>query len=337
MKIRFLLFWAFLAGASADSASDYIRVSDAPGGTRVLEIAVRTFAVPGTPARSLSFVGVSHIGTARYYENLQTLLDSADLVLFEGVGGDEEDFRKPNRDQIDEASAMQVALARALELEFQLHAIDYDRDHFVNSDMTVLEMFALFSGENPDELSEEGLHRLRETMETMQGQGLSGQLLEMMIGRVETHPGFRRGFAWAMVEILGTLRGDMSEMKGLPQDMRDLLTILLEKRNDVVVRDVAEVLGQPAPPGHIMVFYGAAHMYDLEKRLVEKFSLEPVATQWFPAFIGNLQASGLNALQKRLLNGYVRQQVQTMRMMMPDNQSKEDGTGDPPMALPDNG
>ncbi|MCC5848374.1 MAG: hypothetical protein JJU29_09785 [Verrucomicrobia bacterium] len=318
MKIWIYPFLVFWLAPFAFSAPEYLRVSDAPGGTRVLEIAVRTFAVPGSPARSLSLVGVSHIGTAHYYETLQTLLDSADLVLFEGVGADEDDFRNPDRAQIDEASSMQVALARALELEFQLHAIDYDRDHFVNSDMTVLEMFALFRGENPDELSEEALQRLRETLETMQGQGLGGQMMEMMMGRVESHPGFRRGFAWAMVEILGTLRGDMSEMKGLPPDMRELLTILLDKRNDVVVRDVVEALGQPEPPGHTMIFYGAAHMYDLEKRLVEKFSLEPIATQWLPAFSGNLQASGLNAMQKRMLTWYVQQQVQTMRMMMPE-------------------
>ena len=291
-----------------------MRVVDGPGGTRTLEIAVRSFVQEEDPGLKLSFVGVTHIGTGRYYEQLQERLDAADLVLFEGVGGDMPEFREADPEEVGDG--IQPALARALGLEYQLFAIDYTRKHFVNSDMTPLEFFAILAGEDVRTLSEEGQKRLMETMAALQGEGLGGQMLRMMMAQVEANPVYRGGLSWAMVEILGTLQGDITQMQGLPPDMQEMMEILIRQRNDVVVRDVADVFARETPPKHVMIFYGAAHMHDLEERIVAAHGLKEVDTQWLPAFSGNLEASGIGRTQRRLFQWFVDQQLQTMRMMM---------------------
>lgn len=72
------------AQPAAQAASGYMRVLSAEGNDRVdLEIASRTLVKPGAP--DIVLVGVSHIGEAAYYDQLQTHLDTHSLVLFEGV------------------------------------------------------------------------------------------------------------------------------------------------------------------------------------------------------------------------------------------------------------
>ncbi len=73
--------------ARVDTAGgSFIRVQDDDDSGRVsLQIAARTFR-RGPTEPAVTLVGASHIGQPAYYDTLQKLLDSHDLVLFEGVG-----------------------------------------------------------------------------------------------------------------------------------------------------------------------------------------------------------------------------------------------------------
>lgn len=287
-------------------------MTDGENGDRILKIAVRTFEVPGRPGSTVRLVAVSHVGEAAYYNALQALLEEADLVLFEGIGGDLPEFREPDPETDVNA---QVILARALGLQYQIHAMDYTRPHFVNSDMTPLELFALLRGEDLDALSEEGRRRLANLMEVMQGSGMGGQLFGNLFTRLAEQPGMSQGLAWAMVEILGSMRGDPSQYLGVPADMRELLHVLLTKRNQVVVRDVAKWLEKDDPPRNLAVFYGAAHMPELENVLTDAHGLRLLDTQWLPAFRGNTRE--LSLMQKTMLQWIIRQQRDALEVMMP--------------------
>lgn len=50
-----------------------------------LEVVTRTLTPPGAVGPKVLLVGAVHIGEAAYYQELQKILDSADVVLFEGV------------------------------------------------------------------------------------------------------------------------------------------------------------------------------------------------------------------------------------------------------------
>ena len=113
------------AAAPADSVkttTGYTRVAEKEDGTLTLEIASRTF-VPagGRPGPKVHLVGAVHIGDKPYYAALQTLLDAADLVLFEGV-------KPPGAgtfdSSLDDAGKIKATTAR---LKFLLSVLEEDR------------------------------------------------------------------------------------------------------------------------------------------------------------------------------------------------------------------
>jgi len=137
-----------------------------------------------------------------------------------------------------------------------------------------------------------------------------------MLGMVEGHPPFALGVRWAMVEILGTVRGNLGEIQGLPGDLQRMLTVLLRERNEVVLRDVGAVLAEESGPVDVGIFYGAAHMHELEEGITERHGFQSVRTEWLVAFRGDLSRSGLGPVQQNLLRHGVRQQVQLMEGLM---------------------
>ncbi|MCC5844522.1 MAG: hypothetical protein JJU05_09745 [Verrucomicrobia bacterium] len=312
--MKFILFAMMMWGVCAWTAEPYLRVTDGADGSRILEIAVRTLRAEDGSPRRIHLVAVSHIGSQGYYDALQAKLEEMDLVLFEGVGGDRDEFLR--RDPAEDADELQPALARAVGLRFQLHAMDYLRPHFVNSDLTPGELLALFSGENPEDFTAEGLARLEQTLASMQGDGLNAGMMRMFLGMIERHPPFALGVRWALVEILGTVRGDLASVQGLPRDVEDMLRVLLRERNAVVMRDIARVLAPADAPADLAVFYGAAHMHELESRLETELGFRPEKTVWLPAFQGNLERSGLGRMQQNMLRHMVLQQVRMLEGLM---------------------
>lgn len=305
---RFLMLTMVLLKAHA--GEPYLRLVDGRGGDRVLEIASQSFRFPDREAPVVTLLGVAHIGMASFYEEIQRRLNAADLVLFEGVGGDDPMFRHADPEG-PLAEGMQARLARATGLEFQLFALDYSPEHFVNSDLSVGELLGLFgAGE------EGGEGRMLQTMAMLEGSGLSGQVMLALLSTMELRPALSRGFRWALVEILGNVPANLSEAPGVPEDIRELMEVLLDRRNDRVLEDVARVLKRKHPPREILIFYGAAHMADLEDRLVAQHGLIPAGDrEWLPAMRGNLNRSGLSAVEKGILRNFVRQQVRTMQRM----------------------
>ena len=127
----------FLAcfGWTSGEPEPYLRAVDDEAGGRVLQIASRTLVSPEKDGPSVTLLGVSHLGNKAYYKEIQKKLDTADLVLFEGVGFGEKGPQK-NEGSSNAVSEMQLSLARSMGLVFQLEAIRYDRAHFRNSDIS---------------------------------------------------------------------------------------------------------------------------------------------------------------------------------------------------------
>lgn len=65
-----------------------MRITQSPEGKVALEIAVRELVPPEgeEDLPVVSLVGVAHIGTEQFYEQMQRALDGHDIVLYEGVG-----------------------------------------------------------------------------------------------------------------------------------------------------------------------------------------------------------------------------------------------------------
>ncbi len=298
--------------------AQYLRVVERPGGFRELQVASRELRLEAHPGVTVELLGVSHIGSKRYYESIQERLEAADVVLYEGIDGDRPEFREGKVDQEEGNNAnLQKNLATALGLAFQLDAIDYNQEHFKNSDLSAFELFALFQGENPDGLDEAGRKRLEQLMQQMQGQGMGAVVMQNLLQQVQQHPRWRRALRWSLAGILGAVQGDVSEYAGLPEDMRQLMHVLIDRRNEVVLKDLAALLAKADPEGEqrILLFYGAAHMMDIEAQLSKQYGVSEAEATWLPAFRGSVERSGLGRLEKMSLTFFTEQQIQTLRLV----------------------
>lgn len=319
----FLLISLLVAGGFL-RAEDYLRLRVDTHGTRHLDIASRRFRVgKGAEARDVLLLAVSHIGDGAYYQKIQRRLNRADLVLFEGVDGHREEFRNLNRHKEEIGrSNLQAKMAAALGLEFQLFAIDYTSEHFRNSDVTTAQLRDLFNGDEMGEDTDLDEKDMEKLLRDMRALSVGGRVMASILDVVEARPEWGRAMRWSMATVMGNLKGHISEYPGIPPDIRELLLVLLDKRNDVVMGDIRNSLREIEPGQTLVVFYGAAHMADFERRLIKEFEAEVVKTEWLEAFGGNLDASGLNVLQRSMVRGFVKQQLAALKWIVGDDDPK---------------
>ncbi len=320
LSLLFLAAWCGLFAAGCASRRvvvlpplrSYLRVAEATNGTVTLEVAVRTLVPIRGAGPPIRMVGVTHLGTAEFYKDLQELLDRQSLVLFEGVGAADKQFNASG----DEHYSLQPALARALGLRFQLQAINYQGSNFVNSDLTLPQLQQILS-QGP--VSDDG--QLGDLMSLLDGSSWLGAFVRFGLTFIESSPRLQATVRLVMIETLGAVDGDLGDVKGLPPELRRLMDALINERNRVVVSDLRRAVANwPATRGDrsgrgpgIAVFYGAGHMVDLEQRWVRELGYQAVAEEWRPAFSVNPLAAGLGDAEVRFARGVVREQLKGMR------------------------
>lgn len=310
-----MLGWVLLLPAFAEEKEPFLRIQPRSGGGICLQVAVRSYAIgKKDQTKTITLVGVSHIGSARYYKKVQAILDKADVVLFEGVDGNHPAFIEATKEKSPERSILQANLARALGLVFQLHHIDYEKKHFVNSDLSTPQLLALFKGEDMPS-GEDARKEMEQMLAGMEQASMTGRVGAEVLAFLKQHPGWSKGMRWGMIKILGSVSGNLSEYPGLPEHLRTLMTVLIEKRNEKVMQDIHTHLADLKPGQSVAVFYGAAHMHDFEVRLEKEMNVRPLENTWLTAFCANLQTSGLNLLEKQSVTWFVNQQVQAMRLL----------------------
>lgn len=340
------LLWLVGTLPDAAKANDptYLRARDAAGGGRVLEVACRTLSAGKGAETKVTLLGACHLGEAAYYEAIQKRLDAADLVLFEGVGMENGPPRTGEGEKSSGVSELQTSLARSMGLVFQLEAVRYDRPHFRNSDVTPEELVAALRGEKPrpgggkpsppsgegetgaeangapdgETAKEAGAGKTapktdRETqafLRALSGDSIILSLASKALKFFGRNPQFRALMKLAVVEMLGAIEGDVSRLvEKQDPGMKRLMKVLLEKRNVVVFRDLRKVLAKKEAPGHVVLFYGAAHMADLEERITSKLGFRFVGEEWLPAFGVNPKKEGLTAFEVGLVRKMISAQM----------------------------
>lgn len=304
-----------------------LRVQQATNGSVALQVAVRDLLPSRRSDPVIRLVGVTHLGSSNYYASLQTLLDRERLVLFEGVGATNKDFRSTR----DGAYSLQPALARALGLRFQLHAIDYSGDHFVNSDLSVAQLQRVIAGPTSTNTLDDsyavvtdgdgerttGDESLDNLLSIMDGSSFLGVVVKFGIAFIETNPRLRTTVRLVLVETLGSLEGDLGEAKGLPPELRRLMDLLIRERNNAVLQDVKRAIDKGRARRRdrlpsLAIFYGAGHLADLERRLCADFGYHPGPDQWFTAFDANPRSAGLTDAEVSMVRRMVREQLKSM-------------------------
>ena len=317
----------------------FMRVTNGASGAVELQVAVRKLVPTNGSGPVIWLTGVSHIGETNYYAQLQKHLDAQALVLFEGVQAarkspgtnavaTEKTVSSPSPVQPDtaaaepaakpgERSSLQQDLAGSLGLVFQLEAIDYTRGNFRNSDLSVQELRELMDKDDepaaPDSPKEKRKNEaFEQLLKAMDGKSVFGTLLKAGFKLVGSNPKLQAMTKLALIEALGGIRGDISRMKSLPEDMQRLMEVLIHTRNDAVLRDLRVELKRAAPPASISVFYGAGHMDDLERRVRREFGYRAESDLWLPAFTVDYTKAGLSVVEATLLRTMVQRQMQEL-------------------------
>ena len=245
------------SSAQQSEPTDFMRfVQDEAGGAK-LEAALVNYA--DKDGREVALVGAVHIGDKAYYEELNELFTGFDAVLYELVA--ERGMKpEPGHGTDSPVSMLQRFLKDSLALTFQLEEIDYKPENFVHADIDPAG-FARKMEEKGESLLSMMFKLMRaEAARTQDDPNAQVSPMAMLLALMSPDS------ARAMKMMVGRQFEDMeATVAGLDQGSSGEGSTLLGERNKVCMDVLAEQLA--AGKKRCAIFYGAAHLPDMERRL----------------------------------------------------------------------
>jgi len=267
-------------GKLAAEGPKFVRVRrDADGKPLAMETAVVRYVPVGADREGLivDLIGAIHVGDKAYYDELNKLFESYDVLLYELVAAEGTRVPKAGREgpSAHPVGAMQDGMSAILGLKHQLDSIDYTKANFVHADMS------------PEEFAKSMEKRGESFLQMffrMMGQGMAQQAakgdkagssdLDLLMALFSKDRATKLKLIFA--DQFEDLEGQM-----LAFDGPDGSTIITERNGKAF-----EVLDKQLKDGKkkIGVFYGAGHLPDMQRRLEKDFLLKRDSDQWLVAW-----------------------------------------------------
>jgi len=240
---------------------------------------------------TVDMIGAVHVGERSYYAALNKQFQQYDALLYELVGA--KGTRPPKGARAasnNPAGFLQNAMKSTLELDHQLELIDYTKSNFVHADLSPEDMAAAMKkrGDTPlsitlgvlaDMLRQQAIADEKARKNGGKGQSQQLDLVTMLLdpnGPVK----MKRMMAEQMVELgPGTGVG-----KTLDQ-------LLIQDRNVAAMLVLREQIKKGKRK--LGVFYGAAHLPDFHKRMLE-LEFRPTTVSWTAAWDLRLKTKSQN-------------------------------------------
>jgi len=264
------ILWRELPDADTDDAEpprNYVRSVRHDDGSGSLDVGVGLLEDPVT-GRRVYLVGAVHIAHEDCFDALQSVLDSMDLVLWEGVGSKE----APTEDALERFDVLfktQVMLKNILNLDFQLKEVDYKRAFWRNCDMSVNQLQQELDARNLKIMPNEQLFR-----------AVFGTIFKLIDpNNIPRSEAIGRPYRATIAPLMAD-PDKIFQQAGA----EGLKVVLIELRNRVVIDEVERELDKPDGPQRIGVFYGAGHLPDMCAKLQEERGLRYMGTHWIPAW-----------------------------------------------------
>lgn len=201
--------------------------------------------------------------------------------------------------ELSDDPGIQGRMARALGLVFQLDAMRYDRANFRNSDLTIDQVQKQAQAEGADATA---------LFKMMDGSSFTGRMMKVMFRFIEANPRMQVVFKLLLMDMLRLVETEgLTNIPGAPRELGTLMKVLIENRNQVVVRDLQSALAEDTDASRdcIAIVYGAGHLADMERRIMTECDYQHAATFWMPAITVDPSQAGLS-----------RQNLETMRGML---------------------
>ena len=278
--------------AAAPMPSGYTRMLTRADGTLEMQTAAQRLVADGKPVVWL--VGAIHIGSKPYYGSLQRLLDYQDAVYYEGVRATAAAPAMGTNPVPGAATSGPKApiptykiISDAIGLDFQMNDIDYRKANWTNVDLTMEDLDRLNKAQSNGKPSQ--FDQIKSILDP--NSPIAKQLSTVM-GMAT--PGMKEAIKLLMVKSAGA-----DNTPGLdPATER----IILLERNKTVIDALAKTMADPAAPRSIGVFYGAKHLADLQKTLVERYGYRLDEKRWFAA--ADADPKKLDAMGQTMLSGF---------------------------------
>jgi hypothetical protein len=301
----------------------YVRTSNGESNVLELQIAARRFVPARGKGPSVWLTGVSHIGTSNYFAELQRHLDAQTLVLFEGVGEHAQDFQTgkvrtkssvgsgTNEPAPKAGGGLQSSLANSLGLVFQLDTIDYERPNFRHSDLSIREIRDLLA-EPRGSGGGDAAQDFDNLLNMMEGDSFMNLVMQFGMGILASSPKLQAMSKVTLIEVITEMGGDPSRLGAISPELKQLLEVLIARRNQRVIDDLKTALKEVGRKGSISIFYGTGHMNEMETRLRKELHYQPIEDIWFPAITVNLAEAGISAGELEFIRGFIRSQMKQL-------------------------
>lgn len=271
----FLLLLAASPIAALADGTTFVRVSEDEQQQPVaLQLAIASY-VPrdGDGSVQIDLVSAIHIGDAEYYHELNDRFTDYDAILYELIAAEGAVVTGSDSENRGVISSTQIGMKNMLGLSFQLDEIDYTATNFVHADLS------------PEELSASMDER---------GESLYVYFWRLFYASIDEYAKDPLGLKnWNMMSAMLSADSDNAFKVMLAHEMTDLSKhseILGEDSESAVIgarnQRAIDVLKEQLTGGDkkIAIFYGVAHMPDMEERLLEQLDLVYLDTAWVDAW-----------------------------------------------------
>lgn len=276
---RFLLLQATMAFAvltAAEEPTNFIRFVEEDESDS-LQTAVVSYESP--QKIKVDLVGAIHIADKAYFDGLNVRFKGYEAVLYELVGPSFEERGKPEAkkqaEKLQWVGQLQTMMRDTLKLHGQLEGIDYTAKNFVHADMD-MSQFTQTQTEKQESFLSLYLKAAQAQKEVNEKRGVNSDAAGMVM----------------LLKIL-TMKDSSTELKRMIaqefDSVEDIMagmetgdgTVLVGERNKVALQVMDKEIA--AGKKRIAIFYGAAHLGDMEERLLKK-GFKRTKVEWLKAW-----------------------------------------------------
>lgn len=195
---------------------------------------------------------------------------------------------------------MQGKLASSLGLEFQLACMNYSHPHWRNSDLSIEAVQRRLEQEGA---SAEAL------MGMLEGSSFPAKIADIVMALVRTSAAMQANSKLMLIEALAR-SSDLLGSQGPSGQMSAMMKVIIQDRNEEVIRDLTRAIREEPQHRSIAIFYGAGHMADLERRLLE-MEYAFGSDHWHSAISLDLKASGISDSQAEAVRTMLRRSLES--------------------------
>lgn len=246
---------------------------DDDGNPRALQVAIVSYSPSGGDGPLVDLIGAVHVGDTGYYAELNARFRAYDALLYEMVAPPGASVPRPGAERNGFIPNAQLAMRSALDLDYQLDRIDYSAPNFVHADLSPVELGERMRARN------ESLYvyfwrafyaSVREAARDPLGL-TQLSLLSSLFADEDGHS-LKTAMAYELVEV---------DRFNAVIDGPDGSAVIAERNQRAIDVLKAELASGVDKAG---IFYGVAHMPDLDRRLAEQLGMAPVRVRWVDAW-----------------------------------------------------